>query len=220
MKDLKDKKNKDPLLKKILIKVRYGMTLQSIRYLLMRIGIEFSPYYIFLDGINGTELPEMKGIGEDYYTCEFLGPEHMKIIGAVNYAGFSENKLLSLLEAGEKCIALKHKDEIACFMWMNFVEFSYKSTVVHLKSNEAYLWFMYTMESYRGKNLAPYLRYRSYKILEEMGRNRLYSISDYFNSPAVRFKKKLNTRKLKLILYIQLFNKLHWSLTLKSYQPE
>ena len=117
----------------------------------------------------------------------------MKIIGAVNYAGFSESKLLALLDAGEKCIGLKHKDEIACFMWMNFTEFSYKSTIVHLKSNEAYLWFMYTMESYRGKNLAPYLRYKSYKILEEMGRNRLYSISDYFNSPAVRFKKKLNT---------------------------
>jgi hypothetical protein len=44
-------------------------------------------------------------------------------------------------------------------MWINFNELSYKSTIIHLKSNEAYLWYMYTVKPYRGKNLAPYLRY-------------------------------------------------------------
>jgi hypothetical protein len=219
MNDLAAQKNKISLPKKILNKVRYGMTLQSVRYILMRLGIEFSPYYLFLERINETDIPDIKGVSEDY-TCEFLGPEYMKEIGAINYAGFTENKLLALLKAGQKCIALKNKNEIACFMWINFTEFSYKSTVVKLKSNEAYLWFMYTMESYRGKNLAPYLRYKSYMALSEMGRNRLYSISDYFNSPAVRFKKKLNSRRLKLILYIQIFNKLHRSFTLRSYREE
>jgi hypothetical protein len=76
---------------------------------------------------------------------------------------------------------------------------------------------MYTRDSYRGKNLAPYLRYKSYEMLKQIGRDKLYSVSDYFNSPAVKFKKKLNTKKIKLILFIQLFNKLHWTFTLKSY---
>lgn len=202
--------------KKIQVKVRYGLALQAIRYALMKVGIEFSPYYLYRDETNGTDIPEIKGIFDDY-SCELLKPEDMKVIGAINYVGFSEDKLLSLLEAGEKCIGLKHKGEIVSFMWVNFIEFNYKSTVIHLKDNEVYLWFGYTMESYRGKNLAPYLRYKSYKILKEMGRDSFYSISDYFNTPAVNFKKKLNTKKLKLILFIQLFNKLHWSFTLKSY---
>jgi len=211
------KKTEVSLLKKILVKVRYGLTLHGIRYMLIRIGIEFSPYYLFQEGINFTDIPEIKGINTDY-SCELLKPEDMKTVGAINYAGLSEEKLLKFLEAGEECLGIKHNDEIVAFMWINYTELNYKSTIIHLKRDEAYLWFMYTRESYRGKNLAPYLRFKSYNMLKEMGRNKLYSISDYFNSPAVIFKKKLNAKKLKLILFVQLFHKLPHSFTLKLYK--
>lgn len=203
-------------LKKILIKVRYGLTLQGIRYLLRMMRIDFSPFYLFQEGINFTEMPEIKGINEEY-SCELLGPGDMKVIGAINDYGYSEEKLLRLLEAGEQCLGIKHNDEIAAFMWVKFDEINYMSTHITLNSDEAYLWFMYTRQSYRGNNLAPYLRYQSYKMLKEMGRDKLYSISDSFNSPAVIFKKKLNAKKLKLILFVQFFNKFQRSYTLKSY---
>jgi hypothetical protein len=216
MNSASQKKNKVSLFKKILTKVRYGMTFQSISYLLSRIKIEFTPYYLFQEGINVTKIPQIKGINPDY-SCEMLKPEDMKILGAINYAGFSEEKLLSMLEDGQKCIGIKHNGEIAAFMWINFKKLSYKSTVMHFESNEAYLWFMYTLESYRGQNLAPYLRYKSYEMLKEMGQDKLYSISDYFNSPAVKFKKKLNAKRLKLILFVQLFNKVSHTFILKSH---
>jgi GNAT superfamily N-acetyltransferase len=147
----------------------------------------------------------------------------MKEIGAINYAGYSENyagyseeKLLAFLKAGEQCLGIKHNNEIVAFMWINFNELNYKSTVIHLKENEAYLWLMYTRDSYRGKNLAPYLRYKSYEMLKRLGREKLYSVSDYFNSPAVKFKMKLNAQKLKLILFVQLFGKVRHTYILKS----
>ena len=216
MNDRAPKRTEFSVLKKIQIKFRYGMALQAISSILSRIGIEITPYYLFQEGINITEMPEIKGGSVDY-SFEMLGPEDMKVIGAINFVRFSEMKLLTLLNSGEKCIGIKHKGEIAAFMWINFSEFIYKSTAVQLKSNEAYLYFMNTMESYKGKNIAPYLRYKSYEILNEMGRDKLYSISDYFNSPAVKFKAKLNSKKLKLIIDIQIFKKLHWNFTLKSY---
>jgi hypothetical protein len=209
------KENKASLLRKIRGKVKYGLTMQGIRYVLTKIGIEFSPYYLFQEGINVKEMPEIKGMDTDY-SCELLKPEDMKVIGAINYAGFSEEKLLAFLKAGEQCIGIKHNNEIAAFMWMNYNELNYKSTVIPLKDNEAYLWFMYTRDSYRGKNLAPYLRYKSYEMLKRIGRNKLYSVSDYFNSPAVTFKKKLNAQKLKLILFVQLFGKIRHTYILKS----
>jgi hypothetical protein len=76
---------------------------------------------------------------------------------------------------------------------------------------------MYTMDDFRGKNLAPYLRYKSYEILKELGRDKIYSVSVLFNSSAIRYKEKLNAKNLKLILYIELFKKLKWSITLKNY---
>jgi GNAT superfamily N-acetyltransferase len=205
------------LFKKIQVKVHYGLTLQSLRNLFLRMGIDLSPYYLFQEGINFTDIPEIKDFYTDY-SCELLKAEDMKTVGAINYAGYTEDKLLKLLEAGEQCIGIKHDDEIVAFMWINFNEINYKSTIIPLHGDEAYLWFMYTRESYRGKNLAPFLRYKSYKMLKEMGRNKLYSISDYFNSPAVIFKKKLNAKKLKLIFFVQLFKKLPKSFTLKLYK--
>ena len=190
--------------------------MQGIRYLLRGIGIDLSPFYLFQEGINFTEMPEIKGINQEY-SFELMGPGDMKAIGAINYYGYSEEKLLKLLESGEQCLGIKHNDEIAAFMWVKFDELNFKLTHIKLKSNEAYLWFMYTRESYRGNNLAPYLRYKSYKMLKEMGREKLYSISDVFNSPAVIFKKKLNAKKIKLILFVQLFKKIQRSYTLKSY---
>lgn len=214
----KSKKKNHSVFKKIQIRFRHGMVLQSISYQLSRIGFEFTPYYLYLDSSSNLEKPIINFPHEEYI-FELLGSEDMKMIGAINYAGFTEEKLLTLLERGEKCFGLKYKGEIACFMWANFSEFSYKSTTMQLKSNEAYLWFMYTLESYRGKNLAPYLRYQTINLLKEKGRNRLYSISDCFNLPAVKFKKKLNAEKIRLVLFIELFKKYNWSFTLKSYNP-
>jgi hypothetical protein len=209
-------KTKTSLFKKIAVKVRYGLTMQGVRSLLRKIGIEFSPFIIFQEGLNFAEIPEIKGIVSEY-PCVLLVPEDMKEIGAINHLGFTEEKYLKHLEEGDDCIGIKHKGEIAAFMWIKYTEMNYKSTNISLKGDEAYLWNMYTRESYRGKNLAPYLRYISYKILKEKGRDKLYSISDYFNSPAVIFKKKLEAKKLKLILFVRLFNKFERSYNLKTY---
>jgi GNAT superfamily N-acetyltransferase len=192
------------------------MVLQVIKNRITKIGIEFTPYYLFQEGINSTEMPKIKGIISDY-SFEFLGPEDMKIIGT-NTSGYSEEKLLGFLKAGGKCLGMKYKGRIAAFMWINFNEINYKSISIPLRSNEAYLWNMFTIESHRGKNLASYLRYKGYEILKEMGRDKVYSVSELFNSPALKFKKKLkNTRKQKLLLYIRLFKRFQWNFPLKTY---
>lgn len=204
------------ILKKILVRLRYGLTLQSIRSVLMKIGIEFTPFYIFQEDVCHMDNPEIQGSLTDY-SIEILGASDMKILEKF-YGGYSEKGFLDLLEEGGKCVGLKKKDEIAAFMWINIKELRYKSTVINLKSNEAYLWFMYTTEAYRGKNLAPYLRYKSYEVCREMNRDVLYSISDCFNSPAVRFKQKLNAKKREIILYIKIFSLVSRSFTLRSYK--
>lgn len=213
----REKKTESSFFKKVRSRVRHGMIMQSIRNKLITIGIDISPYYWYQEGVNTTKIPEIPGTVTDY-SVQTLGPDDMAELTKIdNGWSASEKKIPGLLDGTEKCIALKHKDEIAAFMWINFKEFKYKSIVVPLKSNEAYLTYMFTDDRYRGKNLAPYLRYKSYEMLKEMGRDILYSISIAFNTPAVKFKEKLNAKKVKLMLVIQLFNKFHWSLKLKSY---
>jgi ribosomal protein S18 acetylase RimI-like enzyme len=190
-------------LKKLAQKFRYGLTLQSIRLKLMKAGIEFTPYILFMEGTNVTDIPAING-NADEYTTVILGPEHMKALSEID-TGFSEADLLNQLDNGQKCIGIIHRDSIVAYMWMNFRELSYKATQINLKNNEAYLWNMYTKESYRGRNLAPYLRYKSYEMLKESGRDVIYSISDSFNSPAIKFKEKLNAERVKEMLYVRFF---------------
>ena len=87
-----------------------------------------------------------------------------------------------------------------------------------LKDNEAYLLNMWTFHAYRGKNLAPYLRHQSYRLLEKQGRTEKYSITQYFNKSSIKFKNKLNSKHLKLYLSIALFKKFYWNFCIKEYK--
>jgi hypothetical protein len=200
---------------KIKNKFRHGLVLQAVANQLNRIGIRFSPYYWVQEGINSTDMPGIHGTISDY-SVEFLDAEDIRTLGE-NPWGESVDKQLDDLKAGKICLGLKHNSEIASFMWINLNECSFKPARIPMKKDEAYLSNMYTMEAYRGKNLAPYLRFRSYEVLRNMGRVKIYSTTDFFNPSAVRYKEKLNARNLKLVLYIELFNKLRWSMTLKRF---
>lgn len=201
-------------LRKIKLRVQHVLILQTIKELLDRIGIKIVPFYLYQEGFFITKIPYIQEMTSDY-SIHMLGSEDMAIIADINRD--REEKYLASLKAGEKCIGIKHKGEIAAFMWITFTEIRYNLTLIHLKGNEAFLRSMNTLEPYKGRNLAPYLRYKSYLILKEMGRDTFYSISECFNFPAVRFKEKLKAKKLRCILYIELFKKNRWSFVLKSY---
>jgi hypothetical protein len=202
---------------KLRSKMQYGLTMNSVRLLLMKIGIDISPYYWFREGALLTEEPRIKGSKEEY-TVGLLGPQDMEYLEKLDLGwSRSRDRIQGLLDGTEKCIAIKHNGEIAAFMWMNLKEFRYKSTLQELTADEVYLTDMFTVKSYRGLNLAPYLRYKSYLLLRELNRNFFYSISICFNTPAIRFKEKLNARKMKLVFLMRFFNRYQMSFVIKKY---
>jgi ribosomal protein S18 acetylase RimI-like enzyme len=203
-------------LQRILSKIRYNLILQVIRNKLVRIGFEFTPYYLYKQGADKIDPPEIKGDFADL-TTEFLNIEDIKTIGK-SARGYSEKTFMTMLENGKKCYGLKHKGKIAAFVWIDFDECNFKPERFKLKNNEAYLYSLYTMESHRGKNIAPYLAYNCYKVLSEKGKDTFYSITECLNFSAIKYKKKLAAEKLKLVLYIRLFKNYYRSFILKTYK--
>ncbi|MFC1709610.1 GNAT family N-acetyltransferase [Candidatus Omnitrophota bacterium] len=196
-------------------KVRHGLALQELKNCLGLIGLDFGPYYWVQEGLDNSKIPGLKG---DFsgHTLGFFGPEEMKIIGAKSSA-YPESKALERLEKGHKCFGMKYNGEIVAFMWFVFDEFSLKPYNPRLNEHEAYLSDMYTMREFRGRGVAPYLRYQSYKVLREMGRDTFYSITDFFNTSAKKFKKKINAKILNFGLGIELFRKFRWIFIIKKY---
>lgn len=197
-------------------KLRYSGLRRLILDGLGRIGIRITPYYIVQEGLFDKKLPHLE-TGFDEYDVGFLKPKDMKMISSIPGRNVTEEILLSRLKDGNLCFAVKHQGQLAAFTWCNLRESTFpKGSTFQLKDNEAYLFDAYTLMSFRGKGIAPYMRYQLYKELAKLGKSTLFSISDSHNIPSIKFKKKLNAKFLKKHLYIQLFNSRCFNLLLKK----
>jgi hypothetical protein len=192
------------------------MFLLSVSHLLEIMGLKIVPFYITRESLNDkVELnlePKIKPI-----TYGFLTPSEVKDL-------YSDEELKNVVKeadtwlgSGCLCFALKHNQEYAAYMWCNLRECNSDFSPFPLKPGEAYLFRARTMSAYRGRNLAPFLRYELYKKLIEKGYTTFYSITEYLNAPSVSFKRKLKAQHIKLCFYVGLFHKRLLYLTLKEY---
>lgn len=198
--------------------IKNGLFWFGLSNRLAKIGLDFDPYYWELEGLNMADPPEIRG-DPDNFKLEYLGLKDIRELSK-NIHGINRHLLLEGIENGQKCIGLRHvNSKIAAYMMIETQFYNYKKRCITLKDNEAYLLGMYTFEDFRGMNLAPYLRYKSYKLLMDDGRDRLYSITAYFNKSSLNFKRKLGAKHLSLHIYIGLFNMLERNFVLKRF-PE
>ncbi len=211
-------RNKFYKLQLIWSRIRHRLVFLSFRNLISRVGIDIEPYYWVKEGSIEFIPPIIKGNQLEFSLKKLNLAETKEAL--LNSSGMSSHieKLKDNFENGQSCIALVHEDKIAAYMFIETNNFVYKHKNIILKEDEAYLLNMYTFESYRGKNLAPYIRYKSYEILNKQGINNIYSITQYFNKSSKKFKDKLNARNLNLFLSIELFNIWHKHFLIKSYK--
>ncbi len=197
-------------------RIREHMFLLSISHLLEKMGLKIVPFYITLEFLDDKiELnlePKLKPI-----TYGFLSPDEVKEL-------YSKPEIKNLAREADTwqatgclCFALKYNQDYTAYMWCNLNECNSDFSPFPLKQGEAYLFRARTMDAYRGKNLAPFLRYELYKKLVEKGYTTFYSITECLNAPAVNFKRKLKAQNIKLCFYIGLFRRRLLYITLKDY---
>lgn len=195
--------------------IKHGLFWHGIRNNLARIGLDFMPYYWVQEATSPIKPPVIRGDDKDFKIVRF-GEDEINFIKNT-IIGIEEKDLIEDLRNGEICLGLKNKEKIAAYMFIKNRSFVFRKRNFELKPNESYLHSMYTFEDYRGKNLAPYLRYQSYKYLENEGVDTFYSVSEYFNKSTIRFKKKLNSKPIKLYLSVVLFKRWSKNFTLKQF---
>jgi len=185
---------------------RFDRFLSLIFSTLSFFGLRIFPVYLVLEGLVDNDNREFSPDIDDY-SLEFLGPEDMKEIAMLPDRKIAEEKLLQRLHRGMKCLGIKRREKIIAFTWSRSDEIEIDLKRIPLNPNEAYLFDTYTLAAFRGKGVAPYLRYKMYEALHNLGMNRLFSYSSYFNPAALKFKKKLNAKIIGLYLIIILFKK-------------
>ena len=195
-------------------RIRHGLILHSLFNLLIRVGVSINPYWIDVEGLHLTEEPDIRDDKERYR----IAPVDQAIILEL-YKNLHWNtaELKERLTSDYHSVGLFREDALTAFMLMRYQSFAFRGNHISLSENEAYLENMYTYEDYRGRSLAPYLRYQGYKLLKAEGKTRCLSITQYFNKSSQKFKAKLNAKHSEFWLHIGLFNKVSWNFRLKKY---
>ena len=210
-----DEKERFYRLKLIWHRIRHGLILYSLRNLLLRIGLDIGPYYLELEGMDRCAEPPLR---DDASLYQLSDVDDLIVLELYETLGWNTRELKATFELPHRCIGLYRDKDLAAFMVIQLQYFIIKGKRFELKENEAYLENMYTYESFRGKNIAPYLRYQSYNILHDQGRQVCYSVTEYFNRSSLNFKKKLNAKHLKLYLHLGFFRRYRWDILLKTYK--
>ncbi len=191
-----------------------GLLVQKILQLLKSAGIVFEPYYFYQEGpfVPGTANPPEHG--NDFVFAE-IGMESFPEISSIDSLNPSREELTSRFLEGGRCFALKQGDRVVAFSWCNTKTITFDPCRRPLGPREAYLYGAETLFEFRGMRLQPYLRSLCYRELRGEGRDVVYSYSDYFNYPALRFKERLGSRILFVGLHVTIFGKWKWSTILR-----
>ena len=180
----------------------------------IKLGINISFFYLVEEGLHLQKIPFSINEFTDY-TTEFLKEDEIDSICSIHEKPYKKEKISERIKSA-KCIVVKKDGNVIAYTWFNFSKYTFGNYEYTLKGNEAYLFDAYVLMEYRGKKLAPFMRYQCYKELEKLNKTILYSFSDVLNKQSIRFKQKLNAKFVSLFLYISLFNKLKLCRQLKK----
>jgi len=198
-------------------KFRHRHVLQTLFKVLGRHHIEIIPYYVTHESLKHETEPRVDTELGPVAACLLSLAEIEEVYAHPDSEVMAYEKA-TLLDERCLCFGLKLKGEIAAYMWCNIHRCHSRLTQFPLKEDEAYLCSAVTLKAYRGRNLAPLLRYELYRYLNELGRTSFYSITEYFNTPAWKFKEKLGARQLRLNLHIRLGSRYERDITLKRFR--
>lgn len=201
-------------LKMIRSRAKNGLLLLTFRNALMRFGIDIDPYWICKEGLDLC--PNPPGLKDDSSLYEMRKIDDSVVREQYTLMGWNSSDLDQTLALDHLCYGLYREEELTAFMIARINQYVFKDKVFKLKANEAYLGGMYTFEKFRGRSLAPFLRYKCYEILSKDGYDTFYSITQYFNKSSARFKQKLNGCNQGLYLYLGLFKKINTTLKIRS----
>jgi len=191
----------------------------AIKYVWDKVNacIAFILFYLVREGLFGTSDLDLKP-DIDHYKVGFLKPSDIMALASHPEVEWTAEKARERLSNGCLCFGFKHKGDVAAYSWVNINRSESEFISFPLKEHEAFLFDAMTFRAYRGKNIAPCLRYELYRELEKLGHTDLISITGYFNVNAIKFKKKLKARPQKLYLRVVLFRKFGFNMVLRTYR--
>jgi hypothetical protein len=189
-------------------------TLEFVQQKLKRLGLYIDPFLVVREGLVVPSTPIRL---DPQFTSGFVGPQDIDELVRAE-PGTDAARCAERFERGFLCFAVKHNGRIVSKMWCDLQECHFEPHYRQLREHEAYLFSAYTNPTLRGLGLAPYMRQELYAALRAMGRDEIFSITDYLNGAARAFKLKVGAVDEMLRLHVRLFDRHSHTFTLRRYR--
>ena len=184
---------------------RYGLATQEfLDRLASNLGLLIYPYYLVREQVRSGIKLEAGGNDDDFQIRD-LAEDDMEQVATHGARRRSADILVAKLRSGSRCLGFFVNGNLAAYTWFRIDRAPvpvWMNDLFQLKADEAYLFDAYVFPAYRGRRLAPLVRYHAYVELQKLGRHRLYSITLAFNSASRRFKRKLLAEEIELRLLL------------------
>jgi GNAT superfamily N-acetyltransferase len=158
-----------------------------------RFGLSIQPFYLFEESMPPGGPPAVDSPLSSAVVRP-LGPADMESVSSIARSGLTAEFFQARLRNGNGCLGMFDGGQLIAFSWYDLQECNHEGWRFPLREDEAYLFDAFTLAHWRGRGVAPYLRYRVYRILAQAGRTRCFSVSIRTNRPAIRFKQKLGAK--------------------------
>lgn len=185
-----------------------------VRKSLEKLGMELSLSIVYEERLSEDSSHTS---GFEDHDIALLAETDMPELVVINGYDYSSEQLVERIRSGSLCFGLRHNERIVSFSWCDTIGRQHRILPMKLSEKEAFIYDSYTADEYRGRNLVSAVRQRIYGAVGENGRTRFLSTSEFFNTPAKRFKRKLGATPKQLVLFICLLGRIERVFVLKDY---
>jgi len=182
--------------------------------------VKIVPYYLFEQTLTDETALHVTPNLRPLKIC-LLESSDMKALSSHPEVIESEKDLLERFTNGSICLALTHNETLVAYTWCELNHCRYfPAHDMALKKDEAYIYDARTFKAYRGKNIAPYLRYQLCRCLKKIMRTKIYNYTVAVNPSAVNYTKKLGAKAARLYLGIIFLGRYQFKMLLKNYEGQ
>lgn len=183
----------------------HGLMLATCIRWLSGCGLKILPYRLVLE--SRCRMAEAGWARPDAQVFQAVRVDEGRfdLLGELAYDVHRKNEFSQLWAKRCVCFCLHRSGSAVACGWYNLERCLYAFLPFHLQDEEAYLFNFRTLPRERGRDYAVYLRLLMIDHLERLGCTSIYSITEIFNTPAMRLKEKVGACPIRSFVYVNLF---------------
>jgi hypothetical protein len=193
------------MFKKKIKKVRYRkLVVATILRWLSYGGITIVPYNLYLESNNHLDPVNLRERFKKICELRIISADDVHSWSEIDCLAEFKKQFFTLLNEGSSCMYVLSRGQLIGYCWFNLKCCAYDHFSFSLQDDEAYAFNFWTSKNSRWA--AMLLANSVHEHLRGLGKNRIYSVTETFNTPAMNLRKKLHSRLCRRYVYVNLFN--------------